>query len=53
MLKFGLLDGQNKHCEGVSSGNCDSISHYFLIFYKPNNQSINAENNQQINPEWK
>ncbi len=30
--------------------NSDSISHYFQIFYKLNNQSINPENNQQINP---
>lgn len=31
-------------------GNCDDDSLYFLNLYKPNNQSINVKNNQQINP---
>ncbi len=53
MLRFGLLVG---HISIVkvslwALGNCDGISHYFHCFYKPNNQSINRENNHQINPE--
>lgn len=31
-----LLRGQNKHCEGVTLGSRDGISHQF---YKPDNQS--------------
>ncbi len=49
-MNFGLLIGQNTPREGVTLGNHDGISHNFLNFYKPNKQSINQDNNQQINP---
>ena len=48
--------GPNKHSEGVTLGSlahCEHISHYFHSLDKANNQCIDGEKNQQIDPEWK
>ncbi len=54
MWSFGLLVGLSRHCKGVTLGSgCDNISHYFHNFDNANNQWIDGENKQQIDPDWK
>lgn len=54
IVRFGLLFGQNKNCEGVTFGSGWPWQHFSLFSERiRTKQSFNSENNQKINPWWK
>lgn len=54
IVRFGLLFGQNKNCEGVNFGSGWPWQHFSLFSERiRTKQSFNSENNQKINPWWR